>query len=87
MLASGPADLFSRIDNESMDQALLQSGVFTTTLDSVINWGRKNSIWPMAFGLACCAIEMMSMSASRFDDLKRFGAEVASAVHRVRATS
>ncbi len=75
MLASGPVELFSRIDNESMDQALLQSGAVMTTLDSVVNWGRKNSIWPMAFGLACCAIEMMSMSASRFD-ISRFGAEV-----------
>src|SRR3954466_9332633 len=75
LLASGPPELFSRIDNETMEQALLQSGALLTTVDSVINWGRKNSIWPMAFGLACCAIEMMSMSASRFD-ISRFGAEV-----------
>jgi len=74
-VASGPVELFSRIDNESVEQAALQAGVITTTLDSVINWGCKNSIWPMAFGLACCAIEMMSMSASRFD-ISRFGAEV-----------
>lgn len=50
-------------------------GVFLTTFDSAINWVRKNSIWPMTFGLACCAIEMMSMGASRFD-VARFGAEV-----------
>jgi len=74
-IASGPAELFSRLDNETVEQAALRAGVITTTLDNVINWGRKNSIWPMAFGLACCAIEMMSMSASRFD-IARFGAEV-----------
>src|SRR5215472_5975670 len=50
-------------------------GVVLTTLDSVINWMRKNSIWPMTFGLACCAIEMMSMGASRFD-IARLGQEV-----------
>jgi NADH-quinone oxidoreductase subunit B len=74
-IASGPVELFSRVDNETVEQAALRAGVFTTTLDSVINWGRKNSIWPLSFGLACCAIEMMSMSASRFD-ISRFGAEV-----------
>jgi len=50
-------------------------GVFFTTMDKAVNWVRKSSIWPMTFGLACCAIEMMSMGASRFD-IARFGAEV-----------
>ncbi len=50
-------------------------GIILTQLDKAVNWARKSSIWPMSFGLACCAIEMMSMSASRFD-IARFGAEV-----------
>jgi NADH-quinone oxidoreductase subunit B len=50
-------------------------GLILTKLDEAVNWARKSSIWPMSFGLACCAIEMMSTGASRFD-LARFGAEV-----------
>ncbi len=50
-------------------------GIILTSLDTAVNWIRKSSIWPMTFGLACCAIEMMSMGASRFD-IARFGAEV-----------
>ena len=49
--------------------------VVTTTVDNVINWARKSAIWPMQFGLACCAIEMMAVMDARHD-LARFGAEV-----------
>src|SRR5882762_9968040 len=49
-------------------------GVVLTTMDSAVNWMRKSSIWPLGFGLACCAIEMMSMGAARFD-VARFGSE------------
>ena len=50
-------------------------GIIMTSLDKAINWARRSSVWPMTFGLACCAIEMMAMGASRFD-IARFGAEV-----------
>jgi NADH-quinone oxidoreductase subunit B len=54
---------------------LSQQGVFVTTLEELYNWGRKNSLWPLQFGLACCAIEMIAASMARFD-MARFGAEV-----------
>src|SRR5436305_10756860 len=75
--ASGPVELFSGIDDYAVANAsaAANEGIVMTTLDAAVNWARKNSIWPMTFGLACCAIEMMSMSASRFD-IARFGAEV-----------
>ena len=54
---------------------LQKQGVYVTTLEDLYNWGRANSVWPLTFGLACCAIEMMAASMARFD-LARFGAEV-----------
>src|ERR1700684_2671080 len=54
---------------------LKDEGILFTSLDKVVNWARRSSIWPMSFGLACCAIEMMSMASSRYD-IARFGAEV-----------
>ena len=74
-LASGPAELFARIDDAAVNQAAMAEGIVTTRLDQAINWARKNSIWPMQFGLACCAIEMIATAASRYD-LARFGGEV-----------
>jgi len=52
-----------------------QPNVLVTTVDYVFNWARQSSLWPLTFGLACCAIEMIAASASRFD-IARFGAEV-----------
>ncbi len=76
--------LFGSLESSAKNRAKLKEvsygyeqpeGVFLTSLDFAVNWVRKSSVWPMTFGLACCAIEMMSMGASRFD-IARFGAEV-----------
>ena len=61
--------------DEGLKSELQKSGIFVTTVEELYNWGRKNSIWPMQFGLACCAIEMIATAAARFD-LARFGAEL-----------
>ena len=61
--------------DEGLRSELSKQGIFTTTLEDLYNWGRKNSLWPLGFGLACCAIEMIATSRARYD-LARFGAEV-----------
>jgi NADH-quinone oxidoreductase subunit B len=62
-----------------MDQQLKielgKQGVFVTTIEGLYNWGRRSSVWPMNFGLACCAIEMIATTMARYD-IARFGAEV-----------
>jgi NADH-quinone oxidoreductase subunit B len=62
----------------------LQQSVILTKIDWVKDWGRRNALWPMAFGLACCAMEMMATAATKYD-LDRFGA-ASSAPPRARAT-
>jgi NADH-quinone oxidoreductase subunit B len=53
----------------------IPKGILLTTVEKAVNWSRKSSLWPVTFGLACCAIEMMCTAASRFD-LARFGMEI-----------
>ncbi len=63
-------------DNEALEE--LQKGgsnVFVTSIDSIINWGRSNSVWPLTFATSCCGIEMMAAGAARHD-FARFGIEV-----------
>jgi NADH-quinone oxidoreductase subunit B len=63
-----------RTEEDSVREEL-ERGILFTTVDSVVNWARANAIWPLGFGLACCAIEMMGTLGPRYD-LSRFGAEV-----------
>ena len=58
-----------------MIEGVMKEGFVTTSYDSVVNWAKTGSLWPMTFGLACCAVEMMHAAAARYD-IGRFGAEV-----------
>jgi len=57
-----------------MAELSIDDAVLTTRLDAIMNWGRKNSLWPLPYGTACCAIEFMSMMSCKYD-FSRFGAE------------
>jgi NADH-quinone oxidoreductase subunit B len=61
--------------DEQLKTELGRQGVILTTLQEIYNWGRRSSLWPLNFGLACCAIEMIATTMARYD-LARFGAEV-----------
>ena len=83
-MTTTPVVKFSELKQEQLSEVLhdriqvpedLQANVMVTTLDKVYNWSRKSSMWPLLFGLACCAIEMIATAASRYD-LARFGMEV-----------
>ncbi len=58
-----------------LEQKAASLGIVTTSLEKAVNWARTNSMWPMLFGLACCAIEMMSAQAANYD-MSRFGMEL-----------
>jgi len=61
--------------DQNLKIELGKQGVFVTTIEELYNWGRRSSVWPMQFGLACCAIEMIATTMARYD-IARFGAEV-----------
>jgi NADH-quinone oxidoreductase subunit B len=61
--------------DQTLQSELSKQGIYITSLEQLYNWGRKNSLWPLQFGLACCAIEMIAATMARYD-LARFGSEV-----------
>ena len=69
--ASAPVPVITDQEREE----LRRQGILLTKMEDLYNWGRSNSVWPLQFGLACCAIEMIAASMARFD-IARFGSEV-----------
>src|SRR6202012_965216 len=68
-------ELFMHTQSEVGYNSKVEGDVVLTTVDAALSWFRANSVWPMPMGLACCAIELMAVGASRFD-ISRFGSEV-----------
>ena len=68
-------ELAPRTRIDAMIEGVMKEGFVTTSYDSVVNWAKTGSLWPMTFGLACCAVEMMHAAAARYD-IGLFGAEV-----------
>ena len=71
-VAESRNDLSERVPTQVTEQSLQQQSFLVTGVDTLMNWARTGSMWPMTFGLACCAIEMMHAGAARYD-LDRFG--------------
>jgi NADH-quinone oxidoreductase subunit B len=69
-----PTELLSDTTSFSLDEEV-RKNILATSVDSLLNWARSSSLWPVGFGLACCAIEMIATASSRFD-IARFGSEV-----------
>src|SRR2546430_1760600 len=75
VLHAHPLKLVWVVPQTAAYDSKIEGNVIFTRLDAAMNWMRKNSLWPMPMGLACCAIELMATAASRFD-IARFGSEV-----------
>jgi NADH-quinone oxidoreductase subunit B len=63
------------MSEEELIEEQIKRNIFLTTVDKIYNWGRKSSMWPVSFGLACCAFEMISAGMARYD-MSRFGMEI-----------
>jgi NADH-quinone oxidoreductase subunit B len=73
-MASAPKN-YDAMTDEQVQLELEQQGVLLSSVNWLYNWGRRSSVWPMLFGLACCAIEMIASATSRYD-IARFGSEL-----------